>query len=64
LRISAPDHERQGVRQRHRLGVAIEVLGSKTTRLMVLCAFDLLVEDRKRVLARLIRKPRPGSCST
>jgi hypothetical protein len=60
------DHERQGVRQCHRLGVAVEVLGSKTTRRVVLCAFDLLeldgkdlrrepIERRKATLARVLR---------
>jgi ATP-dependent DNA ligase len=45
LGADQPDHERQGVRQRHRLGVAVEVLGSKTTCVVVLCAFYLLELD-------------------
>jgi len=52
-------------------GVAVEVLGSKTTRLVVVCAFDLLelngddlrrdpLEARKATLAVILAKASPG----
>jgi hypothetical protein len=36
LGADQPDHERQGVRQRHRLGVAVEVRRSEITRLVLM----------------------------
>jgi len=59
LGADQPDHERQGVRQRHRLGVAVEVLGSKTTRLV-----PVRIRPRNRSDARrrwrLITRGRAG----
>jgi hypothetical protein len=59
------------VRQCHRLGIAVEILGSKTTRLVVLCAFDLLelagndlrrnlLEVRKTTVSSGLAKVGPG----
>ncbi len=51
------DHERQGVRQRHRLGVAVEVLRSKTTRL------GRVWGSKRPLEARRLRATDRGACS-